>query len=606
MKVTSEPACPGQINPFQNGDFIEYWCNAVPSMWAEKLYDGSFEGLSPYKHPFIEQTDFQEKPWYPSGQVNRAEYRLDSEDPVSGQVTQRIATNGTTPCTVGLSQDGIAIEAGQPLIFSCYLRHQAGPQTVVVRLHRENKQYAQCEFQPTTTWTKFRAELIPSGTEVNATLSFSFRGPGMLWIDNASLMPVDTVGGWRRDVVEAVRELQPRLIRFGGNLVDINPCIVDGVDGHFRWYHSIGDPDYRRPFRAVGGLQPTGPGLEEIIQFILAVGAAPLVAVKSRNNTPDDAANEVEYFNGSVDTPMGKLRARNGHPEPYGIVYWQVGNEQNGRRYEESLPEFCRRMKQVDPNIKLLSSYPSRGVLRGAGAWLDYVCPHYYWCAEIPVIEKQIAEIQALCRELVPDRPIKIGVTEWNSTACDWGVSRAKLWTLTNGLQVARFRNLMHRHCDLIEIANRSNLPNAFCSGAIQTDNHRLYKTPAYYTQQLYSKLAGDRPLRVELSDGPDVNADVSATLSADGKLLTLFVINLTLAPVTRELDLSAPGVGAQQAQVWTLTDRLHAGEPDVFNSFAEPERIAPTTAPLKIAGPQFNHQFPPLSLTVLRLQTRV
>ncbi len=87
-----------------------------------------------------------------------------------------------------------------------------------------------------------------------------------------------------------------------------------------------------------------------------------------------------------------------------------------------------------------------------------------------------------------------MAVTEWNTTAGDWGPRRARLWTLENALACSRYHNLIHRHCDLVTIACRSNLINSFCSGCIQTDNHRLYKTPTYYAQQLYATLAGDRP----------------------------------------------------------------------------------------------------------------
>jgi hypothetical protein len=69
LKITREPLCPGEISSLQYGQFIEYLCNLVPSMWAEKLYDGSFEGLTPYKVVFLTQTDFREQPWYPSGAV---------------------------------------------------------------------------------------------------------------------------------------------------------------------------------------------------------------------------------------------------------------------------------------------------------------------------------------------------------------------------------------------------------------------------------------------------------------------------------------------------------------------------------------------------------
>ena len=96
-------------------EVFEYLCDLVPSMWAEKLHDGSFEGLSPYKFAYLRDTDFREKPWYPSGSTNRAQFVRDRDNPVSGLVCQKIAVTGAAPCTVGISQDGIAVQAGKPL-----------------------------------------------------------------------------------------------------------------------------------------------------------------------------------------------------------------------------------------------------------------------------------------------------------------------------------------------------------------------------------------------------------------------------------------------------------------------------------------------------------
>ena len=175
------------------------------------------------------------------------------------------------------------------------------------------------------------------------------------------------------------------------------------------------------------------------------------------------------------------------------------------------------------------------------------------------------------------------------------------LWNLNNALWCSRYHNLMHRNCDLVEIANRSNLTNSFCSGIIQTDNHRLYTTPTYYAQQLYATLAGTRPLRIDSPLPANQNPDVSATLSADGTALTLFAVNAGLSDVTRPLDLSAFGDAGQEVEVWTLADRKKAGEPDVTNSFGDPERVAPVPSRFKAASGRFDYRFPALTLTVLR-----
>ena len=153
----------------------------------------------------------------------------------------------------------------------------------------------------------------------------------------------------------------------------------------------------------------------------------------------------------------------------------------------------------------------------------------------------------------------------------------------------------------MVDIANRSNLTNSFCSGIIQTDNHRLYKTPTYYAQQLYATQAGNRSLRIDSPLPANLKPDVSATLSADGKTVTLFAINTGLSDVTRPVDLTAFGDAAQEVEVWTLTDKKKTGEPDVTNSFGDPERVAPVASRFKAASGRFDYRFPALSLTVLR-----
>ena len=104
-----------RINPFQYGQFIEYLCNLVPGMWAEKLYDGSFEGLSPYKFAYVKETDFREKPWYPIGATNRALHDRDRSNPISGAVCLKIAASEAVPSTGGVAQDGDRGGAGTGL-----------------------------------------------------------------------------------------------------------------------------------------------------------------------------------------------------------------------------------------------------------------------------------------------------------------------------------------------------------------------------------------------------------------------------------------------------------------------------------------------------------
>jgi alpha-N-arabinofuranosidase len=223
-------------------------------------------------------------------------------------------------------------------------------------------------------------------------------------------MPADNVFGWRRDVAEALKALRPGIIRFGGSTTE-----------GFEWTATIGDPAKRVPFTTCwGGLEPGNAGLEEFVQLCRWVGAEPLICVRFSGKTPKQAAEQVEYFNSPATTPMGKLRAGNGHAAPYGVRYWQIGNELGDDAYQKGIVEFCKAMKAVDPGIKLLAAFPSPGLLQRAGPWIDYICPHHYGCQNLAAMEEDVARCRRQIAENAPGRNLRLGITEWNTTAGDW------------------------------------------------------------------------------------------------------------------------------------------------------------------------------------------
>ncbi|MCU0962006.1 MAG: hypothetical protein MUF48_18085 [Pirellulaceae bacterium] len=604
LRVTRDPVCPGQISPFQCGQFIEYLCGLTLSMFAEKIFDGSFEGVPEYKFVFRRETDRLEQPWYPDGAVHRGEFALDTSAPFNGRQSQRVTMKPGDPSTLGVSQSGICVQGDQPLNLSLFLKHQGVTAPVRVALWGEGQTYAEATFQPTDAWQRFQAQLTPSGSDTHATLTISFVGPGTLWIDQVSLMPQDTVCGWRRDVADALKALKPGIIRFGGSTTE-----------GFEWTDTIGEPTRRVPFTTYwGGLEPGNAGLEEFVQLCQWVGAEPLICIRFTGKTPQDAADQVAYFNGPADSPMGRLRAQHGHAAPYGVRYWQIGNELGDERYQQGVAAFCRAMKAVDPTIKLLAAFPSAGLLQQAAADIDYVCPHHYGCDNLSAMEADVQRLRQMLATAAPQRAIRLGITEWNTTAGSWGLDRAMLWTLDNALSCARYHHLMHRHCDLIEIANRSNLADSFCSGIIQTNNHAVFKTPTYYVQQLYAQHAGSIPLRIRHSpdlpadlpaDLPDPNLDCSATLSADRQTLSLFVVNHSLGALERTLDVSELSRSDELVEVYQVLDTLDAGQRDTLNSWREPDRIRTVRQTLAVQGQRWTQRFAPLSVTCLKIRCR-
>lgn len=595
ITITREAACPGSINPMQYGQFMEYLCDLFPGMWAEKLCDGSFEGLTPYMNVFIKETDDKEKPWYPSGATNRTRGSRDSDTQISGLYSRRIEVADGPPCIVGVSQDGIAFKKGEKMTFSIFARLYKAKGPVYVSLHdRDGKVFAKGEFPADITWRKHSVELIPSAASESATITIEYRAPGALWLDNASLMPADNVDGWRRDVVEALKALKPAVVRTGGSVLE-EPGL-----GHFEWEDLVGDPERRPPFSSWGGLQNPKAGLGEYIDLCRKVDAEPLMCVPFARRTPQYAADMVEYFNGAVTTKMGAKRAADGHPKPYAVKYWEIGNERYGKDYDDGIAAFCEAMLKVDPTIKLLGNYPAAGTFKNAGKYLSYTCPHQYDVYDLAGTKAEIEATREMIKTYAPGCDIKIAVTEWNTTAGDWN-RRSMLWTLSNALACARYHNLMHRNADIIEIANRSNLTNSYCSGIIQTDNHGMYKTPAWYTQWLYANYAGTKPLKIDSEIPVDVGLDVDATLSTKGDEVTLFVVNDGLTAVQRVVNLSAFGKTGQTAEVWTIGDTKKAGMPDVVNSFADVERVKAVKKDVKLDSAKFSYRFPALTVTMIR-----
>ena len=319
---------------------IEYLCTLSSDVGPRKLYDGSFEGLSPYKFAYLKETDFRrEKPWYPAGATNRALHSVDRTSKVSGDSSHKIVAPETVPCTGGVAQDGIAVERGVACDFSCYLRQSGLKSPVRVMLHREETVPGVRPSCPRLgAWQKYHAPVGAVGERCEHDADDRIPRARYALAGQRFACARERCRAGVADVVAAVAAMRPGIIRFGWK------CRGNGA-GDFEWRDTIGDPDRRRPFRAWGGLQPTGPGLEEIVQFCQLVGAEPLICVRiTRKRTPQDAADQVQYFNGrAVETLMGMMRARNGHPEPYRIRYWQVANGCRGHEYEQQLPAFFAR-----------------------------------------------------------------------------------------------------------------------------------------------------------------------------------------------------------------------------------------------------------------------
>ena len=191
--------------------------------------------------------------------------------------------------------------------------------------------------------------------------------------------PTADENGYREDVIELVKELNVPVIRYpGGNFVS---C--------YDWHDGIG-PKEKRPKRmeyAWSSIETNEFGIDEFCQWAEKVGVEPMIAVNLGTGSIKDAGDLVEYCNHPGGTYWSDLRAQNGHPEPYKVKYWCLGNEMEGSwqaghlsaaDYAKKALEAAKIMKWVDPSIKLIACGSSYEMLPEYLEWDSIMMPSLY------------------------------------------------------------------------------------------------------------------------------------------------------------------------------------------------------------------------------------
>ncbi len=597
ITVEARPLRKERISPLIYGEFIEYLNDMIPGMWADKLQDRSFAGFT---QPAVAYRPEHRCPIFgwrafrvgtgPYGAPLGGDVAFD-RDPVKpfvGEHSARISLKNAENCLAGILQPGIALKAGQRLDFHGYLRAAELHGPVKVLLGREYgaffDAYASLELRDVgPDWARYAGTLVSPITDAHACFALALTTPGTLWAGKVSLMPEDNVEGWRPDVVAAVKASRPGCIRFGGSSLIF-----------YHWETGIGPREGRAPFvnHPWENTEEHDVGIAEFIRFCQLVKAEPLICVNSNADSPESIAHEVEYCNGAATTEYGRKRAQDGYPKPFGVKYWQIGNEQGGREYEDRIAAYARAIKAADPSACIIISYPSERLVNELGAAFDVICPHYY-TPDVAACAADLAHLRQVISASKSNPHLKLGITEWNHTGGDFGDQRAWLLSLYNGLHVARMLNLYQRNSDLVLVANRSNLCNSECSGSVQTSPTDLYLTPAHLAQSLFANESGDVPLRVRLGAGEAL--DVMATRDDRRGRVCVTIVNMAGEPQLRALKLEGANAAGKPVQATTLSGPALSA----VNEFACKDRVRPMTR--KVKPEALAHlELPPYSLTVV------
>ena len=349
------------ISKYIYGQFLEHIGGIVNNgIWAEMLDDRKFYypiTSKPPEAPVVpgrrRRTPLRH--WIPIGGDEFV--TMVANKPYTGEHTPLVKLDKKEPH--GFQQSGLAVRKGKAYTGRIVLAGTPGAMVKVTLVWGD----AASERQTVVIgklgpdYVKFPLSFHAEGDSDNARLEILGTGSGAFHVGAVSLMPANNVNGFRAEVIAALKQLHSGVYRFpGGNF----------VSGH-EWRDAIGDPDKRPPIMdpVWHAVQPNDAGTDEFMMLCRLLDVEPYVTVNAGFGDAWSAAQLVEYANGAITTPMGRLRAANGHPEPYHVKFWGVGNEPWGEwqlgfmpvaQWELKHNMFAKAMRKVDPTIKLIAA----------------------------------------------------------------------------------------------------------------------------------------------------------------------------------------------------------------------------------------------------------
>ena len=483
--------------------------------------------------------------------IGGGELSLDGDQPANSRLSLKIA--GTAGA--GIAQDHFAVRRGDTLRGSLWMRGESAG-GISVRLMNDRYVLAQNSFpSPIQRWVEVPLVLNPEEEAANATLEIVTRGAATVWIDQVSLTPDSDVaaGGFRPDLLKAIADLHPPVIRWpGGSFV-----------ANYHWKGTVG-PQARRiskPDVHWDEQDPLSFGIDEFMTLCRRVGAEPVVVINTgakdgnvdRAEYVQDARDFVEYCNGPATSKWGRVRAGNGHPEPYGVKYWEIDNEiwrLKPEDYVAMLRSFIPAMKSVDPTIQTIAcgsgSLGARwgegdtAVIEQAAELVDYLSVHHYEnpdkFAEGPAIAEKFWN--GLGEKIAKSRNprMRLFMSEWNAQSTDW----------RTGLYAGGMLNAFEKS-GVVTMASpalwlRHVSAPAWDNAFINFDNRSWFPAPNYVVMKLFRDHFASRLLRV---DGDAAGLSVDAAQSADGKRVVVKLVNPSDAARDVSLELGASGGSA-------------------------------------------------------------
>ncbi len=346
--------------------------------------------------------------------------------------------------------------------------------------------------------------------------------------------------GMRTDVLEALKKIRVPILRWPGG------CFASA----YHWKDGVGQKR-RSVFDKAWRVEEANTfGTDEYIKFCRKLGCEPYICTNAGTGSPEEMSDWVEYCNLNSEGNFAKWRAANGHPEPYKVKYWSIGNENYGfwemgakkpKEWAQLVRESAKMIKRVDPKTELSAAALTDlnwdlALLENCGEYLDWISIHEYWDAisqtnDYATYEQAMAytdrighsidEVRGLLCAMKLERKIRIAFDEWNLRA--WfhpnimtvrqGVAKEEYllprdenddntkYTMADAVFTACFLNELNRNCDLVGMANFS--PAVNTRGCIYTYPEGIVLRPTYHVFDLYVNYLGDVVLDSWCEDMP-------------------------------------------------------------------------------------------------------
>jgi alpha-N-arabinofuranosidase len=506
----------------------------------------------------------------------------------------------------GIQQQGLSLSAKPGVVVNVSLYNNE---------KKENKQILSFK-NTTSSFKKYPLHFIAYDDTENASVEITGTGSGSFSIGTISLMPADNVEGFRKDILNHLKEMNMGMVRWGGN-----------ASSGYNWRDGIGNRDKRPPRYdyAWNAMESNDVGTDDYLNLCRLLNVEPYIGVNAGLGDAYSAAAWLQYVNGSASTPMGKLRAANGHQQPYKVKWWGIGNEMYGEwqlghmsidHYIIKHKIFAKEMRKVDPSINIVASgaspfetgstsvYSTKpslactpyqfgseqdwsgNLLARASNDFNYIAEHLYPISDSAYNEEKQAfvyvsdslayRIRRLPNRIkgaaeayteyvkrmpfIQQKGITIALDEWRMKDG---------WGLEDALSTAEGFQEIFRHTDIIKMSAYTSTSAPSCllyngtASALQPNGLAI---------KLYADHFGSIPIAVNGSteqpqiqgttgvDRPVVTSgsntyplDISAALTKDRKKITVAIVNPTLQP--QQVNIKYTGMIIQKnAKSWTIS----------------------------------------------------